>query len=97
MGIRAHRVKKIEYADQTLFKLGQSKLGDFIINHEDTNDSRGEEGGQLETRLYVLKEALKKANKLKLEDFEVEVLKIEINDLENEGNTDDDYITYHLF
>ena len=97
MGVRAHRIKKIEYADQTLFKLGQSKLGDFLLNHGDTNDRRGEDGGQIELPFRVLREALKKADKLKLDSFEVDTLKIEIKALEDEGNSDDDYIIYHLF
>ncbi|HUU87707.1 MAG TPA: hypothetical protein VMX17_08150 [Candidatus Glassbacteria bacterium] len=94
MGIRAHRVKTIEYADQTLFKLGQSKLGDFIMNHDDTSESDG--GGQIETQLHVLKEALDSADELGLDDFEVETLKTEIKALEDEGKKDD-YIIYHLF
>ena len=94
MGIRAHRVKKIEYAEQTLFKLGQSKLGDFIMNHDNTNESDG--GGQIEIQLNVLEEALEKTDKLGLDDFEVETLKTEIQSLKDEGK-EDDYIIYHLF
>lgn len=97
MGIRAHRIKKIEYADQTLFKVGQSKLGDFLLNHGDTNDRRGEDGGQIELPFRVLKEALKKADKLKFEDFEIETLKAEIKALEDEGNDDEEFILYDLF
>jgi hypothetical protein len=94
MGIRAHRVKVIEYTEQTLFKLGQSKLGDFIMKHDDTTESDG--GGQIETQFHVLEEALESADELGLDDFEIETLKDEIKSLKDEGKKDD-YIIYHLF
>lgn len=98
MGIRAHRVKRIEYADQTLFKLGAGKLGDFLLNHGDTNDQRNMEGGgSVEFPFHVLKEALKSAKKLGLDQYDIDTLRVEIINIEEEGKDDDDYIEYHLF
>ena len=97
MGIRAHRVKVIEYADNTLFKRGAGKLGDFLENHEDTNSQIEGEGGQIEFPFRVLKEALEQAEELKLDPYDIDTLKAEIKTIEEEGKDDDDYIIYHLF
>jgi len=97
MGIRAHRVKKLEYADHTLFKRGAGNLGDFLEDHEETNNQINGEGGQIEFPFSVLKEALEKAEELKLDDYDIETLKAEIDTIEKEGKDDDDYIIYHLF
>jgi len=98
MGIRAHRIKEVVYAEQTLFKAGAGKLGDFLENHGDTNDNRNDSGGgNIEFPFSVLKEALEEKDEIGLDDYEVETLKREISDLEKEGKEDDDYILYDLF
>ena len=98
MGIRAHRIVEVKYAEQTLFKLGASNLGDFLLHHGDTNDNRNSDGGgQIEFPFRVLKEALKKAEKLKLDEYDIEVLKSEIAACKKAGKASDEFISFDLF
>jgi hypothetical protein len=98
MGVRAHRIKEIVYAEQALFKMGASKLGDFLENHGDTNDNRNQDGGGImEFPFRVLKEAFEQKDKIGLEEYDIQCLKMEIADLEKEGKEDNDYVCYDLF
>lgn len=97
MGIRAHRIKSIEYAERTLFKSG-GRLGDILENHGDTNDFRNMDGcGKIEFPFRVLKEVLKNAKNNGLADWEIDDLKAEIDELKKTGKEDDDYIEYDMF
>lgn len=98
MSIRAHRIEKIIYAEKTLFNSGHGNLSDFLLNHDETNDQRNNDGGGLvEFPFRVLKEALEDRVSLKFNDEEIESLIDEIYDLEKKGKGDYDYIQYDLF
>jgi hypothetical protein len=98
MSIRAHRVVKIVHADNSLFKLGESPLSKFLLNHGDTNDQRNSDGGgMVEFPFRVLKEAKNNAEDIGLDQYDIDTLTDEICILENEGKDDEEYLQYDLF
>lgn len=97
MSQRAHRIIKIVYAETTLFKLG-SNLGNAIINHDDTNDFRNQDGGgNIEIPFRGLKQILGNSQALKLSSEEIDELISEIMVLESEDKDLDDYICYDIY
>lgn len=98
MSIRAHRVVKIVHADNSLFKLGESPLSKFLLNHGDTNDQRNSDGGGIvEFPFRVLKEARDNAEEIGLEEYDIKTIENEICELENAGKDDEEYLQYDLF
>lgn len=98
MSIRAHRVIKVEYGGE--FVRSSSKLLYWLENNGDFNDQRNmDAGGMIEFLLVDLKNALKanQEGSLELEEFDLNQLKKEIETLEKEGFTDDDWIQYDCF
>lgn len=95
MGQRAHRIKKIVYAEGIFFIPG-TPLGDAVMNHEETNDFRNQDGGgNIEIPLRCLKDILENSD---LNDEDKDTLGLEIIELvQNEKKDDDDYIVYDIF
>lgn len=97
MSTRAHRVKKIIYAEGQFFNSG-SKLADCIREHEEANDQTNHDGGGIiEITLRGLKEILENKKENKISKEEIKELTDEIAELTEEGKDDDDFISYDLF
>jgi hypothetical protein len=98
MGQRARRIIKIQYANTSLFKLGDNPLSEFLLDHEDTNDFRnGDGGGNIEFPFRVLKEALVQAEEINMDGDDIITLQKEIRAITAEGKDDDDYIEYTIY
>jgi len=98
MSIKSHRVKQIIYAEKGLCFSLSSNLGEAIINHEETNDQRGDGGGGIiELQFQYLKEILENKEEHKLDEDEVKNLTEEIEELTKSGRADDDYVLYDMY
>lgn len=98
MSVRLHRIIKIEYAGE--FTRTTSPVVNWIESNCDVNDHRNmDNGGVLEFTLGHMKEALDaiESGELEVEFFEKNALLEEIQSLEKEGFTDEDYIQYDCF
>ena len=92
MSIRAHRIKKIEYAERPLCRT-DSAIMDAIQNHGEVAST--DNPNQVEITLSGLKDILAHGN---LDEDDAESLAQEIGDIEKEGELgDDDFVTFDLF
>jgi hypothetical protein len=93
MGIRAYRVKRIKYAQEPLFKIGEHPNVDFWI---DLNCSFGSLNAAFEIDRDLLEELLSDIEQAKKEhgfdDGDIDVLKAMLEEC-----GDEDCVTYHCF
>jgi len=93
MSVRAYRVKQIEFEDSNSFNLWHDrKLMDFLDREYGFSENLNEGSGMVELPIEALKEAIKEATKLDLDENTVKALQRDI-----EACQDEEYITYYCF
>lgn len=95
MSVRAYRIKKIEYAEDSSFNLWHcSEDLTRLLEDNDFYSSINEGGGIGYITIDLLEEIITDPEKYGLDEFEVETIKEDIKEAKSNG---DDYVEYYCF